>query len=149
MIKNIKYPISYFSALMICGVLYSAPQTIELDEAINQNLIQFSAEAIHTDDRVELAISIKNLTSNNLVIHAMPGLQLEPVDPEFQNMLLIEPVIVNLRGQQEEHLIITGYCTEVDDRFPMERLVYHLAGQPIADLASLGDYIHQTGAPVT
>lgn len=142
MIQKIKCSVSSVSALMLCGALSSSPQSVDLQEAIVQNLILFTAEASHKEDRVDLAISLKNLTSKNIEIHSAPGLQLEPVASEYQNMLLIDPLIVMLQSQEEKDLLLTAYCTEIEDSFPMEQLVYSLANHPKEDLTSLGSYIY-------
>lgn len=139
-----------FFSIYVSLILFSgqalATDDIPLREAIQNKMVQLHAVADRVDEDTHLSLRISNLSAERISVVCGPGLLLEPEDPDFQNMLMTEPLIVQLPARSEKSLIVKVYCTEVDDRFPTEDLSYRLSAAVDEQLLSLAKYIHERPA---
>ncbi len=144
-----KFSLKLFSccagALLSC-MLAEAAASIDISQALQNEMIQLKASSSRTDTDLGLSVTITNLTTKPLDITSSPGILFEPMDPSYQNMLSVAPIFVHLPSTSMKTIAVKVYCTEVNDRFPSEDLNYQLASAVDKELLSLANYIYERPA---
>lgn len=131
----------YLFFVFAFGIFFqNAKGAIELSQAMNDKLIsaEFRSKGIHSGESVIL--KIKNLSAKSIEIQITPGLYLKHEDDVYQDHVVVDEMILVLKGNEEKESVLHAFCTERSNACPVENSKFTLGvfkTTPLAILCSI------------
>lgn len=153
-IRNMKRNKKWFRATLLaalCGGLYAfeviqnAPITLTLEEAIAKKMVtcRFTSTGSYSGESV--AVSVTNLTGNQLTITIPNGTVFKPSEDEDQDLIIVEQQAIALKAKATGNQVLDGFCMEANDHSPTTDNGMKLSKTTNAKLIELAAFVDKKG----
>ncbi|MDH4472574.1 MAG: hypothetical protein QE487_08180 [Fluviicola sp.] len=135
----------------LCGGIYAfeivqnAPVTISLEEAIAKKMVtcRFTSTGSYSGESV--AVSVTNLTGNQLTITIPNGTVFKPSEDEDQDLIIVEQQAIALKAKATGNQVLDGYCMEASDHSPTTDNGMKLSKTTNSKLIELAAFVDKKG----
>ena len=141
--KKIFIPAAIIALALICYSFFTPVDYIDLSEAIKSGAVKctISGNNGSTHYIKPIFIDIKNKRNVPINIKVNNGMQFEPVDSSYQNMIVTQQELLALQPGGTVKIPIYAMCTEHSDRAPNENTIYRPFKQAAGNLLKLTQMI--------
>ena len=130
-----------FIAFMLYLVLTGEAMTkVSLQKALDKKMVKISATC---KGGLELNLNCQNLLKDSLSIIIPEGWRFnsDAGKTDYQDILLTQHYIINLKGNQIQSLIVNGYCCEATKLSPQKGINYTVGKLADSNLVQLARYL--------
>jgi hypothetical protein len=117
-------------------------QQLKLQKALDQKLVKAEVKSLGSYQGYCINMTLKNLTSDSIIIIVEPGRRLNSIDDKNQDILVTKEEIIVMRKFENKSFDLKGYCCQASNHCPAAGAKYEVNKMADANLVSLANYLN-------
>ncbi len=138
-----KYFVFLLAFFLLSASLLAKKDTISFDKAFLNKLIKLDIKGKGGYQGPCIAMQLKNLQNDSMVVYVEAGHQLDSKDSSQQDILVVKDFFVTLSSLQEKTVDVTGYCCQAKKGAPQLKSIFLPGARADKNLYDLGRYLNK------
>jgi hypothetical protein len=134
--------------ILICALLnvlqlQAKHKKMNLQKAIEMNLVKAKANSNGGYQGYCIKINIRNLSADSLIILVEAGRRLNSVEDKYQDILITKEELITLKKSEEKNCNVKGYCCQANNCAPSANAVYGINKIADSNLVKLARFLNK------
>ena len=111
-------------AILIFSFKNEAVETITLSEALDRKIVTVAARGTGNYRGGSVALKIESLVAGDYNIKVEAGYVFRANDPHTQDQLIVDEIILDVKGKSQKLYTVNGFCCEKSNSAPFESTIF-------------------------